>query len=75
MITLTTWLLEPSLRCVTNLLHGCEAEPDVCEEGEGELHAGVEEQVEEVRRADLLQLGQLRGRHRAGQAREPELVL
>ena len=47
----------------------------MCEEGEGELHAGVEEQVEEVRRADLLQLCQLRGRHRAGQAREPELVL
>ena len=45
------------------------------EEGEGELHAGVEEQVEEVRRADLLQLGQLRGRHRAGEARKPELVL
>ena len=42
------------------------------EEGEGELHPRVEEQVEEVRRADLLQLGQLRGRHRAGEAREPE---
>ena len=34
------------------LIHGVEVEPQVCEEGEGELEAGVEKQVEEVGPAD-----------------------
>ena len=37
------------------LLHGSEVEPDVGQEGEGELHPGVEKQVDEVCSPDLLQ--------------------
>ena len=40
----------------TNLLHWCEVESNVSEECEGELHPGVEKQVDEVSKPDLLQI-------------------
>ena len=42
-----------------HLLHRGEVEPDVREEGEGELHARVEKQIYEVGQAYLLQLSVL----------------
>ena len=56
----------------TNLLHWCEVESDVSEEGEGELHPGVEEQVDEVSQPDLLQIRMLLLR-KVAEARKPFL--
>ena len=41
---------------MAHLLHGGEVKPDVGEEGKGELHAGVEEEVYEVCQPNLLQV-------------------
>ena len=41
---------------LTHLLHGGEVKPDVGEKGEGELHARVEEEVDEVGQPHLLQV-------------------
>ena len=53
-----------------NLLHWCEVKSDVSEEGEGELHPGVEEQVDEVSQPDLLQIRMLLLR-KVAEARKP----
>ena len=47
------------LKASSYLLHGSEAKPDMSEEGEGELHARVEEEVEEVGQTNLLQVSVL----------------
>ena len=41
---------------MAHLLHGGEVKPDVGEKGEGELHARVEEEVDEVGQPNLLQV-------------------
>ena len=53
------------------LLHGGESKPDVGEEGEGELHPRVEEEVDEVGQAYLLQVFLLLLLH-VGDAGKPE---
>ena len=55
-----------------NLLHWCKVESDVSQEGEGELHPGVEKQVDEVSQSDLLQIRVLLLR-KVRQARKPIL--
>ncbi len=41
--------------CVSHLVHGSEVEPEVREERQGELEAGIEEEVKEVSPADCTQ--------------------
>ena len=53
------------------LLHWGEVEPDVGEEGEGELHPRVEEEIDKVGQANLLQLSVLL-LFQVGEAGEPE---
>jgi len=48
---------------VTNLIHGREVEPQMGQEREGELEAGVEKEVEEVGASDRLEPFHVVGAH------------